>query len=134
MINKKYRKMCEVYKIFAKDYDCDLSEEAMLEMYTFESTGKGSININGFNTIGKKPNGYAVGKKWLNVTVAMWFESMDKYGWLPEMKNLYNDPIFPHWWLDLVFKDFINKKDDFYRKRNITPYPIDLYNKMRKNV
>jgi len=56
--------MCKIYKIFAEPWDCDFSQQAMEEMFLFESKGIGDINITGFNATGKKPNGYAVGKKW----------------------------------------------------------------------
>lgn len=111
--------MCEIYKIFSKGWDCDLSKDAMKEMFLFESRGIGIIDISGFNTIGKKPNGYAVGKKWLNVTVAMWFDDMKKHGWYPTLQRLYNDDTFPHWWLDQVFNDFIKNKEEFYKEHGI---------------
>jgi hypothetical protein len=116
----KFKKMCEVYKIFAKEWDCDFSEKAMQEMFEFESHGKGDIDISGFNVTNKKTNGFAVGKKWLNVNVAMWFEEIDKYGWLQVIKKLYGDNIFPHWWLNEIFKNFLKKKAKFYRDEDIS--------------
>lgn len=145
-MTNKFIKMCEIYKIFAKDWDCDFSDEAKKEMYIFESTGKGDIDITGFNAIDKKPNGYAVGKKWLNVTVSSWMEIIEPFlkvnihqkvitsesvgyitwknvmvdndkfkGWYDLLNELYNDNTFPHWWLDEVFKDFINDKEELYK-------------------
>ncbi len=78
MASKKFIKMCDIYKKFAKDWNCDFSKEAMEEMYLYESKGIGSIDISGFNITNKIPNGYAVGKKWLNVTVSMWLEDFRK--------------------------------------------------------
>lgn len=116
----KFIKMCEVYKIFAKDWDCDFSDEAMQEMFIFESKGTGNIDISGFNATCKKPNGYAVGKKWLNVTVSMWFEEMALYGWFTVMMRIYADRKFPHWWLNNTFKEFIKKKSKFYSDKSIS--------------
>lgn len=101
----KYKQMCEIYRIFADPWKdaCDFSNTSMKEMFDYESSGIGTIEINGFNVTGKKANGYAVGKKWLNVTVAMWFEEADNYGLIQLLERLYNDKNFPHWWLDKVF-------------------------------
>ena len=70
----------------------DYSDEAMIEMYNSESYG----------TPVNRHNGFYVGKQWLNVNVTMWREDIQR-GLLFE-KELYNDPKFPHWWLDKVLK------------------------------
>ncbi len=83
--------MIPLYLYFARDYiDLDLSEDALYELYLFESTGQGSIKPN---------NGYAVGKKLMDVAVAMWKEDM--YRTLMPYE-LYDDPDLPDWWLDKV--------------------------------
>jgi hypothetical protein len=89
--------MSELYKVFSNDWkDClDYSDESLLELYNYESYG------------GNKPksiNGFSHGKKWLNLHVAMWKEDLQK-GILFK-QELYEDPKFPHWWLDSVFKDY----------------------------
>lgn len=91
--------MAEVYKLFARDWkDClDFSDEMMVELYNQESYG-------GFVS---SKNGYAVGKKWLNVMVTMWKEDIQQ-GYL-FLWELYEDTAFPHWWLDMVFKDYPHK-------------------------
>ena len=88
--------MCEVYKHFSKDWnDCsDYSEDSMLELFLSESYGDVSCN---------QLNGYYIGKKMLNVTVAMWKEDI-KYGTLFKCE-LYDDPDLPDWWLDKVLKN-----------------------------
>lgn len=56
-------------------------------------------------TFGGKPskkNGYALGKSWLGVNVAMWKEDIAR-GHLPK-SELYEDERFPHWWLDRVLR------------------------------
>lgn len=84
--------MCEVYEIFSKDWKSthSFADEMKLELYNHES----------FGTAVSKLNGYALGKTWLNVNVAMWKEDFIK-GYLFK-QELYDDPTFPHWWLDSV--------------------------------
>lgn len=84
--------MAVLYRHFARDWEhcLDFSDEAMVEMYNWESYG-GSVS---------KTNGFAHGKKWLNVCVAMWKEDIAKctlFKW-----ELYDDPNLPDWWLDKV--------------------------------
>lgn len=85
--------MAHVYKIFSKDWEhcLDYSEQSLLEMYHSETHGDPV----------SQTNGYYVGKKYLNVTVKMWKEDIEKG--LLFMQELYNDPKFPHWWLDKIF-------------------------------
>lgn len=103
-ITNRWRKQAEVYKIFAQSFSTglDLSESAAEEMFACESLGLGDLEIDCF---AKTPNGYAVGKKWLNVTVAMWRRDIAQ-GLLLKTE-LYADPAFNdvHWWLDKVLKD-----------------------------
>lgn len=117
MISNKYKKMCEVYRIFAKNFDCDLSDQAMLDMYNYESSGIGDINISGFNGIGK-PNGYAVGKKWLNVQVSAWLNDFEENRLFARMvlEELYLKKEFPKWWLDSIFiiPEFENMIEDIF--------------------
>lgn len=93
-VKRKFRKWGELYKQFAIKWShLDFSEEALLEQYLSESYGDVIISEN---------NGYAVGKKWLNVTVAMWKEDISKG--LLFKHELYKDPTLPDWWLDSVLK------------------------------
>lgn len=105
----RFRKMCEVYKVFASDWSCDFSDQAMLEMYEFETFGRGSINITGFNTTGKKANGFAVGKKWLNVSVSGWLDDIEKFGWAYTIGELNRDKDIPRWFIEDFFNTFKNK-------------------------
>lgn len=86
--------MCEIYIIFSKDWEhiLDFSDQAKIELFNHESYGIPVRNNNGF----------AVGKKWLNVQVTMWKEDMEKGLFFKH--ELYSDPKFPHWWLDSIFK------------------------------
>lgn len=85
--------MSEVYRIFTKDWEhlLDFSEKSLLEMYHSETHGD-TVSPN---------NGFYVGKKYLNVTVKMWKEDIQK-GCL-FIQELYIDPKYPHWWLDNIF-------------------------------
>lgn len=86
--------MSEVYVIFANDWksSSDFSDEMLIELYNSESYG----------TSVSQKNGYALGKKWLNLNIEMWKEDI-KLG-LFRVSELYSDSKFPRWWLDNVFK------------------------------
>lgn len=84
--------MSEIYKVFSRDWQhcCDYSDESLLEMFHSETHGDPVSPTNGFY----------IGKKWLNVSVKMWKEDMEKGLLFPG--ELYNDPQYPHWWLNSV--------------------------------
>lgn len=86
--------MSELYRIFAKDWEncLDFSDEMLIELFNGETHGTPIASNNGF----------AHGKKWLNLCVTMWKEDIEK-GLLFKCE-LYADPKFPHWWLDSIFK------------------------------
>ncbi len=68
----------------------DFTEEALYDLYIYESTGQGKV---------RSDNGYANGKKWMDVAVAQWREDL----WRTLMPwELYLDPNLPDWWLDKV--------------------------------
>lgn len=92
-MTKKFLAMAEYYKRFAKDWAhlCDFSDEAKKAMFEYESFGKGNLQIGVFSS--GKVNGYALGKKWMDVTVGMWKEDIKK-GWLDKthfIKELMDD-------------------------------------------
>ena len=144
VMTEKFKKMCEIYKIFGTEKmwnmengkkiyyihgnTHDFSEEAMKQLYEFETFGKGNLKEQVFN-IGKKINGFAVGKKWLNVQVKSWLKDCELFidgkeqenyrGWFNVLKELYADKTFPHWWLNEVFSKFIKEKKEFYAKNNM---------------
>jgi hypothetical protein len=95
-VSKKFKRMAELYKFFAKDWSnvLDFSDDALLQLYNHESYGS-EIS---------PENGFAHGKKWLNLNVAMWMEDIPKG--LLFLDELYEDPNYPHWWLDSVFKNY----------------------------
>lgn len=71
----------------------DFSDEALISMYNFESYG----------TELSPKNGFAVGKKYLNLQVNAWKEML-REGTLAKFE-LYEDPSYPHWWLDDILKN-----------------------------
>jgi len=82
--------------VFSADWAhvLDYSDNAMLELYNFESYGTGHIS---------SKNGYAHGKKWLNLHVTMWKEDI-RDGVLFK-HELYDDGKYPKEWLDKIFKE-----------------------------
>lgn len=94
-LGKNFRKMIPIYELFGSPYnDLDWSDASLLELYEYESTGKGSVN---------PKNGFAHGKKIMDITVANWKEDM----FVTLFPNeLYEDDRIPNWWLDKVLKEF----------------------------
>lgn len=91
-IGKKWRRMAELYKRFACDYkSSDFSESAALAMYLHESTGCPLPNW--------QTNGYAIGKKWMDVTIAGWKEDIPQMGLL--VSELQEDG-YPDWFLERI--------------------------------
>lgn len=100
-ISTKFRRMLAVYQIFGgSGSTLDYSEEAALTQYRAETFGGVRVGL------GKQSNGlyngFAIGKHWMDVTVAMWKE--DIHSGLLTKSELYRDPLFRdcHWWLDKV--------------------------------
>lgn len=100
MTRKWKRIAMEVYKPFAMRagfITSDFSDESAVALFEFESFGTGSILQN---------NGFAQGKRLVDITVAMWIEDMYSHGLdTPPMlfaSELYSDPNLPNWWLDKV--------------------------------
>jgi len=93
-VSKKFKRMAEVYKIFASEWESafDFSDKMVIEMFNHES----------FGAPVSKQNGYSLGKKWMDVNIKMWKEDIDKSNLMKW--ELYDDPRFPHWWLDGIFK------------------------------
>ncbi len=91
-ISKRWRRMAEIYKCFAGDFKmADFSEDAMHAMYLHESTGAPLPDM--------RTNGYALGKKWMDVTVTGWKEEIPQMGLL--ISELRSDG-YPDWFLNRV--------------------------------
>lgn len=100
-ISQKFIQMSEVYKSFS-DSHMDFSQPMLEEMYVFESTGKGALSEN---------NGYALGKRNINITVTDWKADLEN-GYL-FLHELYEDPKYPHWFLDSVLTKYQHRPKTF---------------------
>jgi hypothetical protein len=87
--------MSELYRHFGTPMGRTLifDDDALLSLYNHESYG----------TPLSERNGFAVGKQYLNLTVTAWRE-MILEGTLAKFE-LYEDPAYPHWWLDGVLNN-----------------------------
>ncbi len=92
-ISKKWLRMAEIYRRFAKDYpQADMSDGAALAMYRHETFGEPMPQTG-------KLNGYALGKKWMDVTVAAWKEEIPQLGLLVSELQAAG---YPDWFLERV--------------------------------
>jgi len=97
----KWRRIQPIYQYFAGESEVlDFSDDAAVAMFLWESRGEGDLRLGLFQQTGDKYNGYAVGKHWMDVTVAMW--NTDIRERILCRYELYEE--FPdwHWWLDRV--------------------------------
>lgn len=101
-ISDRWRRMAEIYRSFSEGRpNLDFSEEAAAEMFVWESRGEGNLALGLFNPRQDgRYNGYAVGKHWMDATVAMWRQDL-RDGLL-----LYSDlkQEFPEWFLARVLR------------------------------
>lgn len=106
-VGKNYVKIIPLYKHFAKHIEgLDWSDAALHEWYKAETFGSPSpVNVS-------EKNGYKQGKKWMDVTVAMWKED---FGNTLFVQELYEDNAYPHWWLDKVIGKYKSKDRELYR-------------------
>jgi len=140
MSTRAFKDMAKIYKLFVEEQEhLDFSDEALEQMFEFESKGKGSLSIDtqhlNYLKTGDKINGYSVGRNVLDITVAMWLDSLTEPGWLPKMEEIYRGK-FPYWWLDSVFKNFVKQKDNEYKELGLWGELSPSYNidKMKKRI
>ena len=92
-ITPRWWKMADMYRRFAADYpQADFGPAAAREMYLYESTG---VKLGMLATW----NGFALGKKWMDVTAAMWREDIQSK--MLRVEELQADG-FPDWFLARV--------------------------------
>jgi hypothetical protein len=92
---KKWLKMGEVYKFFAKDFDqADFSDRAKLDMFKAESYG-GEFNFEYREFRNGKLNGYAVGKHLMDIQLAMWNEDLTQFGQLTRRELMLDKALEP---------------------------------------
>lgn len=97
-VSKKFRRMAGLYRLFARHWTrLDFSDDALLALYNHESYGS-KLNPD---------NGFAVGKRYLNLTVTDWRADITEG--LLYKHELYEDELFAdyHWWLDSVLKNCV---------------------------
>ena len=76
LTSKRWKDSAEMYKYFSKGFgSLSFSDKAAKDMYDYESTGKPIFQYYDKRYNGKC-NGYAVGKHWMDVNIAMWKEDM----------------------------------------------------------
>jgi len=94
-VTRRWRKIIPIYQFFAQGHcsGYDFSEKSVLECFLVESEGIEAKNLN---------NGFLLGKKWMDVTIAMWREDIKKG--LLFKRELYADDFFKNfeWYLDRV--------------------------------
>ena len=93
-VSKKYHKIAEAYQYFCGNMDADFSEQAKLDMFCYESFGKPVVKYDIPQSNGQY-NGYAVGKHWMDVTIAMWIEDLNNGSRVISKHELLNDPEIP---------------------------------------
>lgn len=103
--------MSELFKHFGKDMkNLDFGDQRLLELYNHESYGSPLPS--------PEQNGFAIGKRYLNLQVTMWKE--DLYKGLLFKHELYEEPSYPHWWLDSIFKDTTDLRGDTLKRELLT--------------
>ena len=111
---KKWLKMANMYRRFGSYDNSDFSEEAASAMFDYESCGKGNLQFSVIklrtedelvNKYGcGRLNGFAVGKHWMDVTIAMWKDGLQNG--IITIKELADE--FPLWFLERVLPTFID--------------------------
>lgn len=96
-ISNKYKRMARIYKRFTIGFNCDLSDKALLSMYLYESKGVGNLGSTIFQDVAV--NGYALGKKWMDVTITSWKEDI-KQGLLLKEELIKDN--YPEWFLTKI--------------------------------
>jgi len=87
--SKKWRRMADMYARFADDWpNADFSESAAIAMYEREN-GKPLPKTD-------KVNGFALGKKWMEITLTVWREDIPNG--LLFVQELLDDG-YPEWFL-----------------------------------
>lgn len=107
--SNKYKRMCGVYRLFGES-GWDYSESAREEQWQAETLGGG---VKGFWRTGKV-NGYAAGKKFMDITISGWIAEAREHGWLRKIIDLKRSGEFPVWFLKKVFRGLVEEKRRFW--------------------
>jgi len=105
-VTKKWQKIADVYKFFARDYQADFSDSAAEAMFDFESNGIGLV---------AKDNGYAIGKHLMDIQLAMWMEDLYVNKFMLTKYELITDPTLKdiRWFLEDVFGPVNDSETNF---------------------
>ena len=97
-ISREYRAMACMYRRFARAAysDCDFSKQALMDAYEFESRGRGRLAGGVFENTN---NGYPIGKKLVNISVAMWKEDIEAPGYPKVLTRHELSTWYPRWFL-----------------------------------
>lgn len=101
--SKKYHRISDAYKFFAMSFDADFSEESRIRFYNYETHGTPVVKYN--VPYSGKYNGYAIGKHWMDVNLAMYREDL-KSGNLTK-HELYSDDDIPPLIKEIISNIFI---------------------------
>jgi len=102
-ISKKWKRMSEIYKLFAKDLPCvSFTNKDAEEVYLWESIGRGVFKGGVFPERRNNGtyNGYMFGKIWRDWHVTEWKSDIAKG--LLFAQELYDCNRYPKWWLDKI--------------------------------
>jgi hypothetical protein len=95
---RRWLRKAEVYRHFVREEEgLDWSPEAAQAMFDWESRGSGDLGAGIFSSSSR--NGYARGKKVMDLTVAMWQEDL-REGLLTKNELRLDWPQELLWWLD----------------------------------
>jgi hypothetical protein len=90
MATKKWKRMAEIYQIFAHDKHLEFTEQRLEDCFSYETFGKEIPD--------PLHNGYLQGKRNMDITVEMWINDI-RSGHLTKWE-LYQE--FPKWFIDKV--------------------------------
>lgn len=83
-VSQKFTKMSKIYEMFCpSDVQCDFTTAALHNQYLAESKG-GIHKFKYSQQFDGKYNGYSVGKHYMDLTIKMWLEDVNK-------RKLYED-------------------------------------------
>ena len=93
-VGKRWARMAEIYKRFAVDFPhADFGHEAALAMFRHETHGEPLPQVRGIG------NGFALGKKLMDISIAGWREEIIQMGL--RVEELIDDG-YPEWFLERV--------------------------------
>ena len=121
-MKQSYKRLLERYKRLGSEYDT--SEKALKEFIDYDSRGTG-LTKNIFNG---GHNGYLVGQRLLNITMAEWRDVADRAGWGTVVISLLEDQ--PSWLIRKAFTGYVKNKDLEYRSLGLDTVPSETFERL----